>query len=71
MLEEQQPSMDNQPDVAEEDETDIVESDEGTVVDEDTVVSDEAAKSEEESEAPPSIENEINQLKSEYEVKLD
>tara|TARA_B100001245_G_C22866527_1_gene416728 strand:+ start:347 stop:1036 length:690 start_codon:yes stop_codon:yes gene_type:complete len=71
MLEEQQPSMENQPDVAEEDETDIVESDEGTVVDEDTVVSDEAAESEEESEAPPSIESEINQLKSEYEVKLD
>ena len=71
MLEEQQPSMENQPDVAEEDETDIVESDEGTVVDEDTVVSDEAAESEEESEAPPSVESEINQLKSEYEAKLD
>ena len=71
MLEEQQPSMENQPDVAEEDETDIVENDEGAVVDEDTVVSDEAAESEEESEAPPSIESEINQLKSEYEVKLD
>ena len=65
MLEEQQPSMENQPDVAVEDETDIVEGDE------DTVVSDEAAESEEESEAPPSIESEINQLKSEYEAKLD
>ena len=71
MLEEQQPSMENQPDVAVEDETDIVEGDEDTAVDEDTVVSDEAAESEEESEAPPSIESEINQLKSEYEVKLD
>ena len=71
MLEEQQPSMENQPDVAVEDETDIVEGDEDTAVDEDTVVSDEAAESEEESEASPSIESEINQLKSEYEVKLD
>ena len=71
MLEEQQPSMENQPDVAVEDETDIVEGDEDTAVDEDTVVSDEAAESEEESEAPPSVESEINQLKSEYEAKLD
>ena len=44
MLEEQQPSMENQSDVTEENETDIVEGDE------DTVVNDEAAESEEESE---------------------
>ena len=65
MLEEQQPSMENQSDVAEEDETDIVEDDE------DTVVNDEVAESEGESETPPSIEDEIDQLKSEYEAKLD
>ena len=59
MLEEQQPSMENQSDVTEEKETDIVEGDE------DTVVNDEAAESEEESEPTPSVEDEIEQLKSE------
>ena len=65
MLEEQQPSMENQSDVTEEKETDIVEGDE------DTVVNDEAAESEEESEPTPSVEDEIEQLKSEYEAKID
>jgi len=65
MLEEQQPSMENQSDVTEENETDIVEGDE------DTVVNDEAAESEEESEPTPSVEDEIEQLKSEYEAKID
>ena len=57
MLEEQQPSMENHSDVTEEKETDIVEGDE------DTVVNDEAAESEEESEPTPSVEDEIEQLK--------
>ena len=65
MLEEQQPSMENQSDVTEEKETDIVEGDE------DTVVNDEAAESEEESEPTPSVEDEIEQLNSEYEAKID
>ena len=58
MLEEQQPSMENQSDVTEENETD-------------TIVNDEAAESEEESEPTPSVEDEIEQLKSEYEAKID
>ena len=58
MLEEQQPSMENQSDVTEENETD-------------TVVNDEAAESEEESEPTSSVEDEIEQLKSEYEAKID
>ena len=65
MLEEQQPSMENQSDVTEENETDIVEGNE------DTVVNDEAAESEEESEPTSSVEDEIEQLKSEYEAKID
>ena len=65
MLEEQQPSMENQSDVTEEKETDIVEGDE------DTAVNDEAAESEEENEPTSSVEDEIEQLKSEYEAKID
>ena len=65
MLEEQQPSMENQSDVTEENETDIVEGNE------DTVVNAEAAESEEESEPTSSVEDEIEQLKSEYEAKID
>ena len=65
MLEEQQPSMENQSDVTEEKETDIVEGDE------DTAVNDEAAESEEENEPTSSGEDEIEQLKSEYEAKID